>query len=216
VTDYAPDGSPVKLYLRVSGAAEAALIDAELSPASSVLELGCGAGRITHELTRLGHQVTGVDNSPDMLAHVHDADTVLADIVGLDLGRTFDAVILWSHFVNTPDPVERDGFLATCRRHVARDGVVLVGRHARGWVTTATPKRQEHDGIVSDFRVLSRRGDHLRAAIVWEFDGERFEQVFDTVDIDDDAMATLASRHSLVVTKVLEPDGVLVRLEVAA
>lgn len=90
---YAPDGSPVELYMRLSGEGEAELIDAQLHPGSRILELGCGAGRLTHELVRRGHRVTAVDNSPDMLAYVSGAETILADIIGLDLDRIFDAVV---------------------------------------------------------------------------------------------------------------------------
>lgn len=134
---YAPDGSPVALYIRLPGDREAELIDAQLPAGSRILELGCGAGRLTHELVRRGHRVTAVDNSPDMLAHVRGADTVLADIIGLDLGNTFDAVVLWSHLINAADTTMRNEFMASCRRHVNPTGVVLMWRFKPGWVRTS-------------------------------------------------------------------------------
>ena len=39
---------------------------------ASILELGCGTGRILKPLAALGHLVHGVDDSPGMLAHVPD------------------------------------------------------------------------------------------------------------------------------------------------
>jgi SAM-dependent methyltransferase len=69
-----------------------------------VLELGCGTGRLADALVALGHPTTGVDQSAAMLAHVHRAAPVLADIEGLDLGRRFDGVVLASHLVNVADP----------------------------------------------------------------------------------------------------------------
>lgn len=39
---------------------------AELS-ATSILDIGCGTGAITCELARLGHGITGIDPSPEML-----------------------------------------------------------------------------------------------------------------------------------------------------
>jgi hypothetical protein len=42
----APDGSPVPLYLRLRPAGESELISSVLRPGASVLELGCGPGRI--------------------------------------------------------------------------------------------------------------------------------------------------------------------------
>ena len=98
----APDGSPVDVYRALSGAAEAELIAAALPAGASILELGCGTGRVTHELVARGFRVTAVDESAEMLEHVRGADTVHARIEELDLGQTFDCVLLASHFVNTP------------------------------------------------------------------------------------------------------------------
>lgn len=64
----APDGSPVSLYLALPGGAEAQLIHEAIPESADVLELGCGAGRVTRHLVKLGHAVTAVDNSPEMLA----------------------------------------------------------------------------------------------------------------------------------------------------
>jgi len=36
-----------------------------------ILELGCGTGRVLLNLARRGHAVTGLDNSPEMLARLH-------------------------------------------------------------------------------------------------------------------------------------------------
>lgn len=49
---------------------EATLCSAYLSPTSRILDIGCGAGRTTIPLARKGHQVTGIDLSPEM---VHQA-----------------------------------------------------------------------------------------------------------------------------------------------
>ena len=48
-----------------------------------------------------GYSVVAVDDSPEMLAHIDTAETVVASIEGLDLRRRFDAVLLCSHLVNT-------------------------------------------------------------------------------------------------------------------
>ena len=66
----APDGSPVLLYLVLPGADEAALVHSAIGPGDDILELGCGPGRVTRPLVALGHRVTGVDNSADMLVHL--------------------------------------------------------------------------------------------------------------------------------------------------
>jgi 2-polyprenyl-3-methyl-5-hydroxy-6-metoxy-1,4-benzoquinol methylase len=48
-------------------------VESLLSPNSSVLDLGAGAGRIADPLAELGHRVTAVDESPEMLAHIRHA-----------------------------------------------------------------------------------------------------------------------------------------------
>ena len=75
----APDGSPVDLYLRLPSFGEAERIHELLAPGEAILEFGCRVGRVTHEL-RLGHPVTAVDESAEMLAQVGGAEAIRAQI----------------------------------------------------------------------------------------------------------------------------------------
>ena len=63
-----------------------------------------------------------------MLSHVRGAETVLADIETLDLGRTFPVVVLASNFLNAPEQEELDAVLGACARHVDDGGQVLLER----------------------------------------------------------------------------------------
>jgi SAM-dependent methyltransferase len=94
-----------------------------------VLELGCGTGRITRQLVRLGYRVTAVDESPEMLAKVLGAETVQAQIERLELGRRFDAVLLASNLVNA-EPSLRRAFLERCRSH---SDLAIVEGLPLGW-----------------------------------------------------------------------------------
>jgi SAM-dependent methyltransferase len=125
----APDGSPVEVYERLPELGEGEVVSSLVPAGASVLELGCGVGRITRQLVRLGYRVTAVDESAEMLAHVRSAETVEASIEGLDLGRRFDAVLLASNLVNA-DPARRLEFLETCRRH---SDLVVVEGLPLGW-----------------------------------------------------------------------------------
>lgn len=58
----------VKSYMKVGlYPAEEKLIDRFFEPGSSVLEIGCGAGRATISLCEKGYQVTGIDLIPEMI-----------------------------------------------------------------------------------------------------------------------------------------------------
>jgi SAM-dependent methyltransferase len=128
------DGCPVDLYARLPACGEAHLVHAAAAPGASILDLGCGTGRVTHGLITLGHPVVAVDQSAEMLAHVRGAETVCAPIAGLDLDRRFGAVLLASHLINTANAPDRRALLATGRaapvparpfdRRVAPAGVV--------------------------------------------------------------------------------------------
>jgi SAM-dependent methyltransferase len=132
----APDGSPVALYARLEPMGEPEIIHANVPPASKILELGAGAGRITRALLALGHSVVAVDESPEMLAHIEGAETVVADVLTLDLDRRFPVVVLASNFINEVEAESRRAFLACCARHVRLDGRVLLQGFPRGWTPT--------------------------------------------------------------------------------
>ena len=208
----APDGSPVELYLRFPAGETAALIDRAVPAGATVLDLGCGVGRIGGELVRTGHQVTGVDNSPAMLHHAHERgiETVPAEIVGLDLGRSFDVVLLLSHFVSEADEVHRHQYWRAAAIHVRRGGAVVVERFAADWVKTVEPMTRNAHGVETELHDLEHDGDLLLARITYRIDGRSWTQTFDAIALDDEALAADAARHDLTLERVLDDDGELV------
>lgn len=98
---------------------------------ASVLDAGCGTGRVAIELARRGIEVVGVDVDPSMLATARrlapDLALVEHDLVDLDLGRRFDVVLMAGNVPLFTRPGTTGALLATCARHVARDGVVIAG-----------------------------------------------------------------------------------------
>ncbi|HEY8471650.1 MAG TPA: class I SAM-dependent methyltransferase [Natronosporangium sp.] len=212
----APDGSPVELYRRLPERLDDAALIHDLLPASaSILDLGCGTGRLAEPLARLGHPVTGVDNEPEMLAELRLATGVHADIVSLDLGQQFDAVLLMSHFVDTADDELVYGTLRTVRRHLRDGGLAVVERHPPGWVATATESDREVNGVRLILTDLERAGDVLTATIRYEFDGLSAEQRFSVRDLDDDRLRALAGEVGLRVERSLNPTATLVALRPA-
>lgn len=163
----------------------------------SILELGSGPGRMTHPLVAMGHRVVAVDDSPDMLAHVHGAETVQADLFGLDLGRTFDAVLAGSYLINEPAAGTRAALLDVCRRHVADDGVVLVQRHDPGWADAPESGVGDVGPVVIDVEIHARRGPDFDATVTYMLGGELWPQSFTATAIGDEQLATEAAAHGL-------------------
>jgi ubiquinone/menaquinone biosynthesis C-methylase UbiE len=163
-----PDGCAVELYARLPPWREPGVVHQAAGDGATILELGCGTGRVTHPLIELGHEVTAVDESPEMLARVRGAQTVLARIQELDLGgRRFDAVLLGSHLFNVPDDDLLEAWLATCWRHVADGGSVLIEQHPPSWFeTVADSERTAADGLVVSIRGVQRTALGLVSATV--------------------------------------------------
>lgn len=100
------------------------------SPAS-VLDAGCGTGRVGRELARRGIDVVGVDIDAEMLETAkHKAPNVdwrLADLASVRLGRTFDAIVMAGNVMIFLGPGTEGGVLANMARHLQPDGVLIAG-----------------------------------------------------------------------------------------
>lgn len=97
----------------------------------SVLDAGCGTGRVGIELARRGVDVTGVDVDPSMLEVARskqpDLPWVQADLVDVDLGRTFDAVVLAGNVMIFLAPGTEEPVVANLARHLAPGGALVAG-----------------------------------------------------------------------------------------
>jgi SAM-dependent methyltransferase len=207
-----PDGCAVEFYALLEPMGEPEIVHAAVPAEASILELGAGAGRVTHPLVALGHPVVAVDESPEMLARIHGAETVLARIQDLELGRRFDAVLLASFLVNVPDRELRRRFLQACRDHVREGGCVLVQRHPPGWFEEAAEGERTAGGIIHRLRDLRRPGPGLLAATVEYQVGDRvWAQSFTTERLDDVRLAAALAEAGLATDAYLTDDGSWVR-----
>jgi 2-polyprenyl-3-methyl-5-hydroxy-6-metoxy-1,4-benzoquinol methylase len=97
----------------------------------SVLDAGCGTGRVAIELARRGYEVVGADVSESMLATARRLDTtvcwVCGDLAELALGRVFDVVVMAGNVPLYTEPGTTAAVVAGCARHVAADGVLITG-----------------------------------------------------------------------------------------
>lgn len=207
-----PDGCAVELYERLPVGDAPEVIAAAVPAGARILELGCGAGRMTHPLVARGFDVTAVDESAEMLAKVRGARTVRSSIQALDLGTRFDVVLLASFLVHAHDPQVRQGLLAACRRHVADGGCVLLQREGEGWHENL-PRESPlgPDGVA---RVLSSEpaSPGVRSVHVeYVYPDARWTQTFLSRPLTAEEFTSALTAAGLAVDAALTPDGVWVR-----
>lgn len=117
---------------------------------ASVLDAGCGTGRLAIELAARGIEVCGVDLDADLLERARRRAPQLpwihADLATLDLGRTFDAVVLAGNVVPYAAPGVRTSLVQRCAAHVRPAGVLVAGFSLlEGW-----PSAEEWEGWCRD------------------------------------------------------------------
>lgn len=208
-----PDGSPVDFYTLLSPGDDPEIISSAVTPGGTILELGAGVGRVTHALLERGHRVTAVDESADMLAHVKGAEIVHSGIEGLDLGRRFDAVTLGSQLVNTADDELRQVFLATCARHVAPTGCVLLQwQPAEAHDAWQAGNGREENSIRIEMARVERITPELFSSTMRYTVGERvWTQSFTSRRLTDEELAAELERAGLTLDRFLDERRTWVR-----
>jgi SAM-dependent methyltransferase len=126
--------------------------------AGRVLELGCGAGRLTGYLTQLSDRVEGLDVSQEMVdycrtryprGHFDTGD--LRDLSGYATG-SLDVVAAPYNVIDVLSEEERLVLLGDLHRMLAPDGLLIVSSHNRGH----GPRRRKPTDV--------RRGDPVKLA----------------------------------------------------
>jgi SAM-dependent methyltransferase len=108
---------------------EAAFVLA-LTP-STVLDAGCGSGRVAVELARHGVAVTGVDVDASMLEaaarRAPELTWIACDLTELDLPERFDVVVAAGNVPLFTPPGTQAALVARCARHVGVGGRLVMG-----------------------------------------------------------------------------------------
>jgi SAM-dependent methyltransferase len=206
----APDGCSVELYRRSVYAGEIEHLRPWLPAGTTVLELGCGTGRLTHRLVEWGCVVTGVDNSPDMLRHVCDAvHRVQADIESLQLPQRFDVVLLPSGMINHADAAVRRAFVAAAARHVAPDGRLILKRQPPGWLTTAAVGDASSTGtesmeVLSVSRSPDRDGVQVRMTLRYQLGDDTWTHAFSVIALEEPPIVLLLHAQGFATPEALD------------
>ncbi len=97
----------------------------------SVLDAGCGTGRVAIELDRRGIDVVGVDLDDDMLQLARDRAPAIAwvhaDLATVRLGRTFDVVAMPGNVMLFCRASDRSPIIASMAEHLAAGGLLVAG-----------------------------------------------------------------------------------------
>ncbi|GGZ38285.1 SAM-dependent methyltransferase [Streptomyces inusitatus] len=97
----------------------------------TVLDAGCGTGRVAVELARHGIAVTGVDIDESMLATARRLAPGITwhrhDLAGLDLGLSFDVVVMAGNVPLFTPPGTEEALVAGVARHVRPEGRLVAG-----------------------------------------------------------------------------------------
>jgi SAM-dependent methyltransferase len=138
----------------------------------SVLELGCGWGRIAHAVAADGPEVVGLERDGGLrnIAAPGPAELVAGDMRRFDLGRTFDRVIVpYNGIYCLLDEDALSSCLQCVRGHLAVDGLLVfdgyaadafhddaVAEHAPEWDALERVARVEVGGTRWDVHEQSR------------------------------------------------------------
>jgi SAM-dependent methyltransferase len=102
-----------------------------VDPGIAMLDAGCGTGRVAIELDSRGYRVEGTDVDPDMLGHARTKAPHLqwtqADLARLDLGKTFDLIVLAGNVILFVEPEDRPLVSHSLSAHSKPGGLVLSG-----------------------------------------------------------------------------------------
>ena len=116
---------------------------------ATVLDAGCGTGRIARELARRGVDVVGVDLDEQMLSTARrkapDLAWHCADLASIDLSRTFDVILLAGNVMIFLTPGTESAVVANLARHLAPGGLLIAGFSLRPAQLTSA----EHDRLAA-------------------------------------------------------------------
>lgn len=190
-----------------------------------LLELGCGAGRLTGYLAELAASVEAIDVSPAMVAHVRRAWPSVASHVGdlRDLSGfgddAYDAVVAPFSVLDVLDDAERRRVLEEVHRVLVPGGTFVMSSHNRAfaprlrkprWILARTPRGM----AIKLLRFPRRQRNHRRLVAL-----ERSEPGYAVINDDAhdfqllhyyvgrDAQAQQLSEHGFALVESLDLEG---------
>jgi len=182
-------------YLNLFGLVEvpATLAMMSLAPQHTLLEAGCGTGRMSREFAARCERLVCVDFSWESLrrcsakladAGITNVDLVQADITHLPLrGSLFDRVVSCQVLEHVPTAESRQAAVAELTRAVKAGGRVTVSAYQYNVLSRLFGKKEgEHDGGIYFYRFAraelrdllsqSLRVEHITGALMYHYIAE--------------------------------------------
>jgi hypothetical protein len=142
-----------------------------------------------------------------MLAHVQGAQTVHSTIEDLNLGRSFDVVLLASYVLEYAN-MDRRRLLSSCRRHVRPDGRVIFQRQPPSWYDTVRPDTWTRGEVVYEVGGLERPAEGVVSATMRYRIGDRtWSHSFTARRLDDETLPATLGTADLRFDRMLTDDG---------
>ncbi|MFI6464435.1 methyltransferase domain-containing protein [Streptomyces sp. NPDC050528] len=184
------------------------IINSAIPPAVTILELGAGAGRLTHPLVELGHRLVAVDECAEMLTRIHRAETKCARIEELNLTERFDVVLLASYFVNAPSLDVLHRLLSSCRRHVAESGRVIIQQEPPGWDCTPMERTLPNGMLIRmrDVSVHKEDADLHSATMDYAIGDQLWTQSFTSRKLSESQLQAALRAANLTLDRYLTDD----------
>ena len=135
---------------------------------SSVLDAGCGTGRVAIELASRGCSVAGVDLDGPMIAKAlskaPDLDFRQDDLATVELGRTFDVVVMAGNVMIFVAPGTEAQVITQMAAHVSPGGRLIAGfQLGRGLDVAAYEEAASNAGMTAAEHWSSWNGDAATA-----------------------------------------------------
>jgi 2-polyprenyl-3-methyl-5-hydroxy-6-metoxy-1,4-benzoquinol methylase len=127
---------------------------------SSVLDAGCGMGRVAIELSRRGIDVVGVDLDEDLLEFARRSEPAIrwvhADLATMQLGRPFDVVAMPGNVMIFCRPADRPAIIRSAADHMQREGSLVAGFQLGTAADALTLAEYDQACAASDLELVQR------------------------------------------------------------